>query len=155
VTDAAEIPGFLYIDHIAVTVRPGELERQVEAYKKLGFSELHREDVGGADQVREVLLRIGPGPNAIQLLEPLSPESPVAKQIERADGNTGIAHLALRVRDIRKTFDYMQQNGFKLIDPAPRRGSRGTMVFFVHPKGAGQEALGYLLEVVQAADISG
>ena len=45
-----------------------------------------------------------------------------------------LAHVALRVDDIQRAFDYMRANGFKVIDAAPRRGSRGTTVFFVHPK---------------------
>jgi len=125
-------------------VKQGELEQQVAAYKTLGFCEVHREDMLGSDQVREILLRIGDGPNLVQLLEPLSPESPVAKQLEKNGGRGGFAHLALRVIDIQKAFDYMKDKGFNIIDPAPRNGSRGTKVFFVHPK-----AFGYLLEVVQ------
>ena len=138
------IPGFLFVDHIAIAVRPGELETQVASYQRLGFREMHREDVLGSDQVREVLLQIGDGPNLIQLLEPLAGESPVAKLIERNGGRGGFAHLALRVSDIQLAFDYMKESGFQITDSAPRPGSRGTTVFFVHPK-----SLGYLIEVVQ------
>lgn len=141
-------PGFLFFDHVAIAVKQGELEAQVNAYKLLGFKEIHREDVLGKDQVREVLLEVGAGPNLIQLLEPLSPESPVAKQIEK-NGRGGFAHIAFRVADIQQAFDYMKANGFKVLDPAPRKGSRGTTVFFVHPKTTEQVALGYLIEVVQ------
>jgi methylmalonyl-CoA/ethylmalonyl-CoA epimerase len=125
------IPGLLFIDHIAIAVPQGELEA-------------HREDVRGPDQVREVLLQIGDGPNLIQLLEPLAGESPVAKLIERNGGRGGFAHVALRVSDIQAAFEFMKGSGFQIIDPAPRPGSRGTTVFFVHPK-----SLGYLIEVVQ------
>ena len=138
------IPGFICVDHVAVSVPQGGLESQVDVYKALGFTELHREDVLGTDQVREVLLRIGDGPNLIQLLEPLSAESPVAKQIEKNAGRGGLAHIALRVEDIHRAFDHMKQNGVNIIDAAPRNGSRGTTVFFVHPK-----SFGYLMEVVQ------
>ena len=146
---ARQIPGFLFFDHVAVSVRRGELEAQVAAYKAMGFSEVHREDVLGRDQVREVLLRVGDGPNLIQLLEPLSEDSPVAKQLERNGGRGGLAHLALRVRDAREAFDYLKAHGFQLIDPAPRPGSRGTTVFFVNPKTTAAAAFGYLVEVVQ------
>jgi methylmalonyl-CoA/ethylmalonyl-CoA epimerase len=144
-----QIPGFLFFDHVAISVRQGELENHVNAYKTLGFTEIHREDVLGTDQVREVLLRVGDGPNLVQLLEPLSSESPVAKQLEKNGGRGGLAHVAFRVSDIQKAFDYMKQNGFKIIDAAPRNGSRGTKVFFVHPKTTEQAAFGYLMEVVQ------
>jgi methylmalonyl-CoA/ethylmalonyl-CoA epimerase len=148
-TDIPAVPGFLFFDHVAISVRPGELEAQVDAYKALGFTELHREDVLGADQVREVLLQVGNGPNLVQLLEPLTSDSPVSKQLERNGGRGGLAHVALRVDDIQRAFDYMRANGFKVIDAAPRQGSRGTTVFFVHPKTTESVAFGYLLEVVQ------
>jgi methylmalonyl-CoA/ethylmalonyl-CoA epimerase len=149
--DAAlrQVPGFLFFDHIAVSVKPGELEPQVIAYKAMGFKELHREDVLGADQVREVLLQVGDGPNLIQLLEPLTPDSPVAKQLEKNGGRGGLAHIAFRVADIGKAFSYMKEHGFKILDAAPRKGSRGTTVFFVHPRTTEAVAFGYLFEVVQ------
>ena len=147
--DLASVPGFLFFDHVAVAVKQGELEAHVAAYKLLGFEEIHREDVLGKDQVREVLLKIGAGPNLIQLLEPLNADSPVAKQLEKNAGRGGFAHVALRVADIQKAFDYMKTSGFKLLDAAPRPGSRGTTVFFVHPKTTDQISFGYLIEVVQ------
>jgi methylmalonyl-CoA/ethylmalonyl-CoA epimerase len=147
--DIPAVPGFLFFDHVAISVRPGELDAHVNAYKALGFTELHREDVLGGDQVREVLLQVGSGPNLVQLLEPLTPDSPVSKQIERNGGRGGLAHVALRVDDIGRAFDYMRAHGFKVIDAAPRKGSRGTTVFFVHPKTTESAAFGYLLEIVQ------
>ncbi len=147
--ETEEISGFLFVDHVAVSVKQGDLEKQVEVYKSMGFTEVHREDVLGKDQVREVLLQIGEGPNLVQLLEPLSPDSPVSKQIEKNGGRGGFAHMALRVKDIQKTFKELKQKGFQIIDPAPRPGSRGTTVFFVHPKTTEAAALGYLIEVVQ------
>jgi methylmalonyl-CoA/ethylmalonyl-CoA epimerase len=148
-SDEKEIPGFLFVDHIAIAVRPGELEAQVATYESMGFAEIHREDVLGTDQVREVLLRIGDGPNLIQLLEPLSGNSPVSKQIEKNNGRGGLAHVALRVADAQKAFRDLKEKGFQIIDEAPRRGSRGTTVFFVHPKTTATATLGYLIEVVQ------
>lgn len=139
------VPGFQFIDHIAIAVKRGELETQVERYVSLGYREIHREVVLGTDQVREVLLEVGGGPNCVQLLEPLSDDSPVQKLIDRNGGRGGFAHFALRVADIHAAFDALKQRGFEIIDKAPRPGSRGTTVFFVHPK-----SLGYLLEVVQA-----
>jgi len=146
---STDVPGFVCVDHVAVAVPPGELEAHVRLYAALGFAEIHREDVRGTDQVREVLLRMGDGPNCVQLLEPLSPDSPVARQLEKQGRRPGIAHLAFRVHDIHAAFDAMTADGFRIIDAAPRRGSRGTTVFFVHPKSTDATALGYLLEVVQ------
>lgn len=147
--NSSETPGFTCVDHVALSVPRGALESQVSAYKLLGFSEIHREDVLGNDQVREVLLQIGDGPNLIQLLEPLNDASPVQKQIEKNGGRGGFAHVAFRVSDIQAAFDDMKAKGFKILDPAPRKGSRGTTVFFVHPKSRDDAPFGYLLEVVQ------
>jgi methylmalonyl-CoA/ethylmalonyl-CoA epimerase len=148
-TEMPNVPGFRFFDHVAIAVPPGDLEAHVGAYRAMGFTEVHREDVLGTDQVREVLLRVGDGPNFVQLLEPLSADSPVAKQIERNGGRGGLAHVALRVTDARRAFDYLQQQGFRIVDEAPRPGSRGTTVFFVHPKTTDAAAFGYLIEVVQ------
>ncbi|MEO8025328.1 MAG: VOC family protein [Bryobacteraceae bacterium] len=144
-----DIPGFQFVDHVAIAVPRGQLEAQVSAYQTLGFREVHREDVLGGDQVREVLLEIGSGPNLIQLLEPLREDSPVQKLIDKNGGKGGFAHYALRVADIHAAFDYMQREGFQIIDAAPRPGSRGTTVFFVHPKSRADAPFGYLLEIVQ------
>ncbi|MCS7044154.1 MAG: VOC family protein [Bryobacteraceae bacterium] len=135
--------GFELVDHVAIAVPQGQLDAQVEKYRALGFTEIHREEVHGRHMVREVLLRVGSSQNLIQLLEPLSPESPVAKQIEKNGGRGGFAHLAFRVRDIHAAYRYMKEKGFNLTqEPGP--GSRGTMIFFVHPKD-----FSYLIEVVQ------
>ncbi|HSK08648.1 MAG TPA: VOC family protein [Vicinamibacterales bacterium] len=145
----ADVPGVVCIDHLAIAVRTGDLDAQAEAYRLLGFTEVHREEVYGGDQVREVLLRIGDGPNLVQLLEPLTPDSPVQKLIDRNGGRGGFAHVAFRVTDIQKAFDDMRAKGFNIIDKAPRKGSRGTTVFFVHPKSREQGAFGFLIEMVQ------
>ena len=92
------IPGIRFVDHVAIAVKQGELETQVKAYEMLGFREIHREEVRGGDQVREALLQIGEGPNLIQLLEPLSPDSPVQKLIDRPGVPRGEA-TASRIRD--------------------------------------------------------
>jgi len=144
-----KVPGFQFVDHVAIAVGQGELEKQVKAYELLGFHEIHREEVHGGDQVREALLQIGDGPNLIQILEPLSPDSPVAKGLEKQGGRNYIAHVGFRVHNAQVAFDYMQQNGFRIIDKAPRKGSRGTTVFFVHPKSREDAPFGVLLEVVE------
>jgi methylmalonyl-CoA/ethylmalonyl-CoA epimerase len=144
-----EVPGIKFVDHVAIAVKQGELESQVKAYGALGFKEIHREEVGGADQVREALLEIGTGPNLIQLLEPLTAESPVQKLIDKNGGRGGLAHVAFRVESAQHAFDAMRDAGFQLIDKAPRKGSRGTTVFFVHPKSRGDSAFGFLIEMVE------
>jgi methylmalonyl-CoA/ethylmalonyl-CoA epimerase len=143
------VPGFQFVDHVAIAVRRGELEAQVQSYTLLGFREIHREEVYGGDQVREALLQIGDGPNLIQLLEPLIDDSPVQKLIEKNGGRGGFAHIGFRVKSAQAAFDYMKTAGFNIIDKAPRPGSRGTIVFFVHPKSRSENPFGYLIEVVE------
>ena len=144
-----ELPGFIYVDHIAIAVCKGEMENHVKMYKQIGFKELHREEIEGSDQVREVLLKIGESPNLIQLLEPMSSDSPVQKQIDRNNGRGGLAHVGLRVKNAQEAFDYLKAKGFNIIDKAPRPGSRGTTVFFLHPKSHDDTPFGVLYEVVE------
>ena len=143
------IPGIQFVDHVAIAVKQGELDGQVKAYEALGFREIHREEVHGNDQVREALLQIGDGPNLIQLLEPLTADSPVQKLIDKNGGRGGLAHVAFRVGDAQRAFAAMRAEGFQLIDEAPRKGSRGTTVFFVHPKSKAEGAFGALIEMVE------
>ncbi len=150
-TEWEDVPGIVCIDHVAIAVPRGELARQVAAYALLGFREIHREEVSGGDMVREAILQIGGGPNLIQLLEPLSAESPVQKLMDRHGGRGGLAHVAFRVKSAQRAFDYLKEHGFQIIDEAPRAGSRGTTVFFVHPKSRAEDGFGYLIEMVQEA----
>jgi methylmalonyl-CoA/ethylmalonyl-CoA epimerase len=147
--DVKQVPGIEFVDHVAIAVKQGELDGQVKAYEMLGFREVHREEVLGTDQVREVLLQVGNGPNLIQLLEPLTADSPVQKLIERNGGRGGLAHVAFRVKSAQQAFDAMKASGFQLIDKAPRKGSRGTTVFFVHPKSRTDNPFGLLIEIVE------
>jgi methylmalonyl-CoA/ethylmalonyl-CoA epimerase len=145
----ADLPGFLFVDHIAIAVPRGTLDAQVAAWGLLGFREIHREEIRGKDHVREALLRSGDSPNLIQLIEPLSDESPVAKAIERNGGKGGLNHVGFRVRDIQAAFDHLTARGLRILDAAPRPGSRGTTVFFVHPKALPDAPFDVLIEVVQ------
>ncbi len=148
-TGLEQVPGFLFVDHVAIAIPAGELDRQVAAYELMGFRELHREEVGGSDLVRESLLQIGESPNLIQLLEPMSPDSPVQKQLDRNNGKGGLAHVGFRVQNAQAAFDYLQEQGFRIIDSAPRPGSRGTTVFFLHPKSRDETPFGVLFEIVE------
>jgi methylmalonyl-CoA/ethylmalonyl-CoA epimerase len=147
-----QVPGLLFVDHIAIAVLPGGLEGQVAAYTALGFRELHREEMRGRDQVREVLLQIGNSPNLIQLLEPTSPDSPAQKQIDRNGGRGGVAHVGFRVQDAQVAFDWFRENGFRVVDEAPRPGSRGTTVFFIHPKSKDDSPFNILYEIVEESN---
>jgi len=143
------LPGFLFVDHVAIAVPRGNLDRQVAAYQSLGFEVVHCEDVAGKDRVREVLLRIGDSPSLIQLIEPLDDQSTVQRAIDRNGGKGGLHHLGFRVTDVHAAFRHLRERGFRLLDESPRPGSRGTTVFFVHPKSPADSPLDVLIEVVQ------
>ena len=162
--DPAVVPGWLGLDHVAIAVPAGTLEAHVASWCAAGFREIHREEVHGSDRVREVLLApavagAGAGGDplgAIQLLEPLDVTSPVARQVERLGGRGGLVHVAYRVRDARAAFEALRAQGQQVIDAAPRPGSRGTTVFFVHPKPSTAAAgLGCLVEIVEGKESHG
>ncbi len=79
----------------------------------------------------------------IQLLTPTRPDSPVAKAIEKR--GEGLHHIGYRVADCGAALNAMLAAGATAIDKAPRPGSRGTTVAFIHPKGS----FGTLIELVQ------
>ena len=127
------------IDHVAIAVR--DLEAAIDYYAKaLGAVVEHREIVE-RDGVEEALLKVGQ--SYIQLLTPTRPDSPVAKAIEKR--GEGLHHVGYRVRDCAEALAAMKAAGATPIDQAPRPGSRGTTVAFVHPKGS----FGTLIELVQ------
>ena len=126
--DPARVPGLLRLDHGSPSrSRPARSTAHAPP-GGLGFREIHREDVHGVDQVREVLLAPGDDDalGAVQLLEPLADTSPVARQIEKGGGRGGLVHVAYRVRDAQVAFAAMAAQGQRVIDAAPRPGSRGT-----------------------------
>ena len=106
----------------------------------LGLRVVETEEV--AEQgVRVAMLPVGEP--RVELLEPTSDASPVAKFLEKR--GPGIHHIAVRVDDIRATLARLKEQGARLIDDAPRIGAGGCLVAFVHPAAAG----GVLLELVQ------
>ena len=83
------------------------------------------------------------GETHIELLEPLTPDSPVGKFLDKR--GPGIHHIAIRVDDIRKALEQLKEKGARLIDETPRIGARGCLVAFIHPSSTN----GVLLELVQ------
>lgn len=127
------------IDHVAIAVR--DLDAAIASYQEaFGCTVAHREIVE-SDGVEEALLRVAD--SYIQLLTPTNDESPVAKSIEKR--GEGLHHIGYRVDDCAVALQRLQDAGYKVIDQAPRPGSRGTTVAFVHPKAIA----GTLIELVQ------
>ncbi len=127
------------IDHVAVVVK--DLEAAVRLYTDtLGFSLAYRETI--ADQgVEAVGVRAGDA--VIELLRPLSDDSPIAKY--RGEAETRLHHTAYRVEDIRRELARLKAAGVRLIDEEPRRGAHGNTIAFLHPKSTG----GVLIELCQ------
>jgi methylmalonyl-CoA/ethylmalonyl-CoA epimerase len=88
---------------------------------------------------------VGAGPGRLELLEPLSPDSPVGRFLERR--GPGLHHIAYRVPDIRSELSRLAADGVELIDTVPRPGVGGHLVAFVHPRSAG----GVLVELVEGS----
>jgi len=118
-----------------------DLDAAVERYERsLGLRPTHRERV--EDQgVEEVLFSTGE--SFVQLLGALGPDTPVGRFLER--NGPGLHHIAYRVEDLAEALEHLRAEGVSLIDEQPRRGSRNTLIAFVHPKGMG----GVLVELVQ------
>jgi methylmalonyl-CoA/ethylmalonyl-CoA epimerase len=131
----------LDIDHVGIAV--GDLDAAVEHHRRtLGVEPTHRERV--VDQgVEEVLFAVGT--SFIQLLGALGPDTPVGSFL--AKRGPGIHHLAYRVDDVAAALSGLRIEGIRPIDEVPRRGSRDTLIAFVHPKDMG----GVLIELVQAS----
>ncbi|HXQ76278.1 MAG TPA: methylmalonyl-CoA epimerase [Acidimicrobiales bacterium] len=127
------------IDHVAIAVR--DLDAAVAHYRTwFGAAVTHREVVE-SDGVEEALLQVGT--SYVQLVCPTRPDSPVAKFLENK--GEGLHHVGYRVTDCAAALQRVIDSGGRVIDRAPRPGSRGTTVAFIHPKGD----LGTLIELVQ------
>ncbi len=127
------------IDHVAIAVK--DLEAAVDYYQRAFGATVEHREVVESDGVEEALLKVAE--SYIQLLTPTRPDSPVAKAIEKR--GEGLHHVGYRVADCGVALQSMLDAGATAIDKAPRPGSRGTTVAFIHPKGS----FGTLIELVQ------
>lgn len=129
------------IDHVAIVVR--DLEAAIRLYTQtLGFTVLYRETI--ADQNVEAV-GLEAGDSVIELLRPLSEDSPIAKF--RGDASTKLHHTAYRVDDLRAKLAELKARGVRLIDEEPRKGAHGNLIAFLHPKSTD----GVLVELCQRA----
>ena len=130
------------ISHIGLAVR--DLKSAEELFSKLlGVSRVHHEEV--ADQkVRIASFDLGNG--RIELTEPTSADSPIAKFLEKR--GEGIHHIAFEVEDVAKELARLKSEGVQLIDETPRLGSHNMMIAFLHPKSTN----GVLIELCQSGE---
>lgn len=127
------------IDHIGVAVQ--SLEQVKGLFAAVFGLEPEFEETVEEQKVRAAGFRIGE--SKIEFLEPTSPESPIAKFLEKR--GEGLHHVALSVDDIVAVLGKMKALGLRLIDEAPRTGAEGKKIAFVHPKSVS----GILLELSQ------
>lgn len=132
------------IDHVGLAV--ADLEHAIRFHVDvLGLVLLHRED--NLEQgVTEAMLGAADGLAGacqVQLLAPLTPESPIARFLDRS--GPGLQQLAYRVDDVVQTSDALRAQGLRLLYDEPRSGTRGSLINFIHPHDAG----GVLVELVE------
>lgn len=134
----------LAIDHVGIAVP--DLDDALAFYADtFGLQSVH-EEVNEEQGVREAMLAVGDSGSCIQLLAPLSDSSTIAKFLER--NGQGIQQLAYRVGDIDAVSATLRERGVRLLYDAPKNGTAGSRVNFVHPKDAG----GVLVELVEPGD---
>jgi methylmalonyl-CoA/ethylmalonyl-CoA epimerase len=149
------LPLLTRLDHVGIACR--DLRRAIDMYREtfgLGVLSLEENEEQG---VREAMLAVGStgpagstgaGPGAlgvgyIQLLEPLSPDTPVGRFIARR--GEGIHHVGYGVANIEEALATVAGTGIRLVDERPRHGSMGASIAFLHPGDLG----GVLTELVQ------
>ncbi len=129
------------IDHVGIAV--ADLDAAVALYEKaFGMRCVHTE-VNEEQGVREAMLEVGDSGSYVQLLEPLSPDTTIGRFLDR--NGPGIQQVAYRVDDLDEVSQQMRAAGLRLLYDAPRTGTAGSRVNFVHPKSAG----GVLVELVE------
>ena len=127
------------IDHVAIAVH--DLESAISYYQRAFGATVDHREVVESDGVEEALLKVAE--SYIQLLTPTRPDSPIAKALEKR--GEGLHHIGYRVANCADALAQMIAAGATPLDKAPRPGSRGTTVAFIHPKGS----FGTLIELVQ------
>lgn len=132
------------IDHLGIAVV--SIEEGRKFYEALG---LHVEEIEDVPQEGVRVALIPCGESRIELLEPTTPDSPIAKFLEKR--GPGIHHVCLSSDALQADDARLRAEGYQVLRPEPTRGAGGCWVQFVHPKSTG----GVLLELSQPGDPSG
>ena len=132
---------FTAIDHVGVAVP--DLDEAIAFYESTYGMRMLHEETNEEQGVREAMMGVGDSGSCIQLLAPLTPESTIAKFLDRS--GPGLQQLAFRVDDVEHVADVLRGRGLRLLYDAPRRGTADSRINFVHPKDAG----GVLIELVE------
>ena len=139
------MPGHLFtaIDHVGMAVP--DLDEAIAFYRDTFGMRLAHEEVNEEQGVREAMMAVGDSTSHVQLLAPLSPESTIAKFIDR--NGPGCQQVAYRVTDVEAVSALLRERGLRMLYDEPRRGTSESRINFVHPKDAG----GILVEIVEPA----
>jgi methylmalonyl-CoA/ethylmalonyl-CoA epimerase len=119
------------IDHLGIAVR--SLEESIPLWEKLLGTKVEGIEEVAEQKVRTAFFKVGE--SHFELLEPTSPESAIAKFIEK--NGEGIQHVALAVADSGQALSEAKEKGFRLIDEKPRKGAGAKDIGFLHPKSTG------------------
>jgi methylmalonyl-CoA/ethylmalonyl-CoA epimerase len=133
----------LGIDHVGIAV--AELDEAIDFYEAtFGFRLVHKE-INDEQGVHEAMVAVGTSGPCLQLLAPLTSESPIARFLERS--GPGIQQLAYRVTDLDAAMAAARSAGLRLLYDEAHSGTAGSRINFIHPKDAG----GVLVELVEPA----
>lgn len=127
------------INHIGIAVQ--SLEASIPFYRDSLTMPFKGIEEVAEQKVKVAMLQVGE--SKIELLEPTSPDSPIAKFLDK--NGPGIHHVAYEVADIEGAIAQLKASGARMIDEQPRNGAHGTRIAFVHPKSSG----GVLTELCQ------
>ena len=131
-----------HIEHLGIAVK--SIEEALPYYENVLGLKCYNIETVEDQKVRTAFLKVGDV--KIELLEPTSPESTIAKFIEKNNGNGGMHHLAFAVEDgVAGALAEVEEKGIRLIDKAPRKGAEGLNIAFLHPKST----LGVLTELCE------
>jgi len=128
------------LDHIGIAVK--DLQTALAFYRDALGLEIEAPEEVPSQQVRAYFVPVGE--SRLELLEATSPDSAIAKSIEKR--GPGLHHITLRVDDIRGAIARLKAHGARLIDEEPRPGAEGSLIAFVHPSATG----GVLIELKQS-----
>jgi methylmalonyl-CoA epimerase len=130
------------IDHLAIAVK--DLQKEIENYKRIPGFEFKGSEVVEEQKVTVAFFKIGDV--YIELLEPLSEDSPISKFIEKRGG--GLHHVAFETDDINDQIRSFKEQGFKMLNEEPKKGAHNAKIAFAHPKSFS----GVLVEIKEKGD---
>ena len=127
------------IEHIGIAVK--KLDNSIDIYQRLLNADCYKTELVASEYVNTAFFKTGE--NKVELLEATSPDSAIAKFIEKK--GEGIHHIAFAVDDIIEEMERLKNEGFVLLNEQPKKGADNKMVCFVHPK----DTNGVLIELCQ------